>query len=142
MRHASYAVRIVCRRLSTFTLPRSPAAGSVRPRPLNHRGEQLPNAMVQLTGRQQAEMPAEAADRIATVIFSSPHLNAIMWFIPTCQFMFHPILDLAMVQQAGGQADRRGPPRAGRPRRQQARMPLVSHYVVHSVLNHLILLGE
>ena len=38
--------------LSTFTSPRSPAAGSVRPRPLNHRGEQLPNATVQLTGRR------------------------------------------------------------------------------------------
>ena len=59
IRRASYIVRIVCRRLSTFTSPRSPAVGSVRPRPLNHRGEQLPNAMVQLTvtRRQHTGLP-------------------------------------------------------------------------------------
>ena len=43
---------------------------------------------------------------IAVVIFPSPHLYAIMWFIPTCQFMFHPIRTGPSYGAAGRQAGR------------------------------------
>ena len=72
--------------------------------------------MGQLAGRQQAELPR----RQQAVIFSSPHLNAIMWFIHV------------YVSSHTG-------PCKGAAGRQQAGLPLVSHYVVQPPD---ILLGE